>query len=213
MPHRLPAMAPPAPIRHCLYIACPLFRATQAHRLGHARVGTEDLLWALFQKTDRDSRARHWLGSQGILNFDVAMPQSRNLVVQRNESPLKVGLLRFWRDRERDRTTSHLIGEGNREERVVGVLLKGEGWQTVPVILVGGCFRFPASPYREKRHDATTAQLPCVLSQDRGTKLYFDVDNRKGRRCTPSLPPKNGGERASGGSFCAHGWPAPPPAS
>ena len=27
--------------------------------------------------------------SQGILNFDVAMPQSRNLVVQRNESPLK----------------------------------------------------------------------------------------------------------------------------
>lgn len=61
----------------------------EAHRLGHARVGTEDLLWALFQKTDRDSRARHWLGSQGILNFDVAMPQSRNLVVQRNESPLK----------------------------------------------------------------------------------------------------------------------------
>ena len=39
-----------------------MVRATQAHRLGHDRVGTEDLLWALFQKTDRDSRARHWLG-------------------------------------------------------------------------------------------------------------------------------------------------------
>ena len=33
----------------------------------HKVVGSEDLLWALFQKTKRDSKARYWLSSQRIM--------------------------------------------------------------------------------------------------------------------------------------------------
>lgn len=62
----------------------------EAHRLGHDRVGTEDLLWALFQKTDKNSKARHWLGSQGILNFNVAPRQSNRILIRRDESPMKL---------------------------------------------------------------------------------------------------------------------------
>ena len=35
-----------------------------AKRRGHSRVGTEDLLYALFNNTKTDSRARYWLGKQ-----------------------------------------------------------------------------------------------------------------------------------------------------
>eukprot|EP00040_Diaphanoeca_grandis_P025049 m.138360 g.138360 ORF g.138360 m.138360 type:complete len:508 (-) comp29986_c0_seq1:214-1737(-) len=50
----------------------------EAQRLGHDRVGSEDLLWALFQKTDRDSRARHWLGAQGIFSPAETFDSFRN---------------------------------------------------------------------------------------------------------------------------------------
>ena len=40
----------------------------EARRLGHAQVGSEDLLWSLFQNTKKDSRARYWLGKQRMLN-------------------------------------------------------------------------------------------------------------------------------------------------
>ena len=38
----------------------------KAHELGHSRVGTEDLLWALFKKTKEDSRAHFWLVNVGV---------------------------------------------------------------------------------------------------------------------------------------------------
>jgi len=37
---------------------------SDAKRRGHSRVGTEDLLYALFNNTKADSRARYWLGKQ-----------------------------------------------------------------------------------------------------------------------------------------------------
>lgn len=36
----------------------------EAKKRGHSRVGTEDLLYALFNNTKSDSRARYWLGKQ-----------------------------------------------------------------------------------------------------------------------------------------------------
>ena len=51
----------------------------------HGVVGSEDLLWALFQKTKKDSRARNWLNSarRGILLNSESLQLRRTLSVQK----------------------------------------------------------------------------------------------------------------------------------
>jgi len=48
--------------------------AEDANRRGHTRVGTEDLLRALFQNTKPDSKARYWLGQgkQALFHYDFS---------------------------------------------------------------------------------------------------------------------------------------------
>eukprot|EP00035_Acanthoeca_spectabilis_P039689 m.64243 g.64243 ORF g.64243 m.64243 type:complete len:500 (+) comp9707_c0_seq1:116-1615(+) len=42
----------------------------EANRTGQTHVGTEMLLWALFQKTKHDSEARYWLANMGVLTAE-----------------------------------------------------------------------------------------------------------------------------------------------
>lgn len=48
----------------------------QANRTGQTHVGTEMLLWALFQKTKHDSEARYWLANMGVLGQAAECPLS-----------------------------------------------------------------------------------------------------------------------------------------
>lgn len=73
---------------------------SDAKRRGHSRVGTEDLLYALFNNTKADSRARYWLGKQAQTRSVELYPD--DTLVESNEESSTRMLVRhdsfnfFW---------------------------------------------------------------------------------------------------------------------